>query len=95
MASRPDLAPFGPPLTGASSRWKPRSLQSWCNLRTSVGGLVVRSNQTLPFSISISPLGPSATAPTSGGPGSDVKITLDCAATDLGLSAHLAPACGR
>src|SRR5262245_57274046 len=94
MASRPDLAPLGPPLTGASSRCKSRSLQSWCSLRISVGELVVRSNQALPFSIpSISPLD---TASTSGGSGSEVKTTFDCAASNLGLSAHLAPAlrCG-
>src|SRR5262245_65959528 len=97
MASRPDLAPFGPPLTGASSRCRPRSLHSWCSLRTNVGELVVRSNQTPPFFMpSSSPLDLSATASTSAGTGSDVKITCDCDASDLGLLAHLAPAvrCG-
>jgi len=49
------------------------------------------------FSVpSISPLDPSATTSTSGGPGSDVKIICDFAARDWGLSAHLALAlrCG-
>src|ERR1700736_6176711 len=38
------------------------------------------------------PLSPSATASTSGGPGSDVKTTSDASATARGLSAHAAPA---
>src|SRR6516165_5821049 len=37
------------------------------------------------------PLSPSATASTSGGPGSEVKTTSDASATARGLSAHTTP----
>src|SRR2546421_176625 len=39
-----------------------------------------------------SPFGPRATSCTSGGPGSEVKITSHSAASAFGLSAHTAPA---
>src|SRR2546423_14420178 len=38
------------------------------------------------------PFGPSATSWTSGGPGNEVKMTSDSAASVFGLSAHTAPA---
>src|SRR5580704_45164 len=38
------------------------------------------------------PLGPSATCSTSGGPGSEVKMTSLCSASAFGVSAHTAPA---
>src|SRR3989475_2358126 len=90
-------APGGPPLTGASSIWIPRAANTAWIRRTSAGELVVRSKYTLPAaSPARRPCAPSATASTSGGPGSDVNTTCVASATSCGVSAQPAPAfrCG-
>src|SRR3989442_3469768 len=90
-------APRGPPPTGASSIWIPRASNTAWIRRTSAGELVVRSKYTLPAaSPARRPCAPSATASTSGGPGSDVNTTCVASATSRGVSAQPAPAfrCG-
>ena len=97
MASLPDLAPFGPPLTGASSMWAPLSAKILLIRRTTVGEFVLRSKYARPRpSPARMPLSPRATASTSGGVGSEVNTTSLASATCLGESAHFAPAarCG-
>jgi len=90
----PALGAARPPLTGASSMWMPRRLNTSWIFRTSPGELVDRSKYALPAtSPAPRPCSPSATDSTSGGPGSDVKTTSVASATARGVSAHTAPAC--
>src|SRR5689334_352775 len=90
-------APCGPPLTGASSRCRPRAVKRSCRRRISDGELVLRSNHAAPDRMpASSPASARATLSTSRGPGSDVKTTSAPSAASRGVSAHLAPAarCG-
>jgi hypothetical protein len=58
-----------------------------------VGEFVDISKNTLPgAALSMSPLGPSATASTSVGVGTDVKTTSHAAITADAVAAHSAPA---
>ena len=94
MASFPEAAPLGPPLTGASRQCRSRAAKTSWMWRTMVGELVERSNSTVPGAMpAIRPsVSSSATASTSDGPGRDVMITSEAAASSRGVSAHLAPA---
>ena len=61
-------------------------------LRTTATELVDMSkNAVSGFIPSMSPLGPSATASTSAGTGSEVNTTSICSPSALGLSAQVAP----
>ena len=72
----------------------PFSAKAACSVFTTLGELVERSKHAAPgFMPSSSPSGPIATASTSGGSGSEEKITSHCAASAFGVSAHVAPAC--
>src|SRR5690606_520427 len=92
-ARRPDRAPAGPPLTGASSTATSWPASASCTWRTTVGEFVDRSKYADPGrNPSTRPPAPSATSATSAGPGSDVKTTSLAAATAAGPSAQVAPA---
>ena len=85
IASLPDLAPCGPPLTGASSMWIPCSAKSFCDAahhRRRIGR-EVEAGRALLQALD-QPVLPSATASTSGGPGSDRNTTSQASATALG-----------
>src|ERR1700692_1097331 len=76
IASLREAAPAGPPLTGASSMCAPFAANAALSFFTTAGALVDRSNQAAPGLMPArSPSGPSPTASTSGGSGSDVKMT--------------------
>ena len=61
-------------------------------MRTTATELVDMSkNAVSGFMPSISPFGPSATASTSAGTGSEVNTTSACSASAFGLSAQIAP----
>ena len=75
----------------------PRSANRAWIRRTTVGEFVDRSKYALPaLSPASNPTSPSATASTSGGPGSEVSTTSLASATCRGVLAHVAPAarCG-
>ena len=92
IASCPDKAPLGPPLTGASNTCEP-ILENSANIcRIKEGELVLRSMYVLPGPMpSIMPFSPKETAATSVGPGREVNTTSDKAATVAGSSAQVAP----
>jgi len=69
------------------------SANTACTLRTTVGELVVRSKQALPFWNPLSrPCSPSATDSISSGPGREVNTISVASATLRGESAQTAPA---
>src|ERR1700712_5150074 len=93
MARRPLLAPFGPPLTGASRKSIPLSANVAWRDRTTSTAFVERSNQAEPLrKPSIRPLSPVPTFCTSAGVGNEVKTMSQASASARGLSAQGAPA---
>src|SRR5882672_4314726 len=88
----PRCAPHTPPETGESSTCTPLSLKAACSFRIIVGEPVERSAKIVPVTAPwMIPLAPRATASTSFGPGSDVRISSLSRATSRGLSIHFAP----
>jgi hypothetical protein len=87
---------LGPPLTGASRSSMPFSFKRAATLRTTVGELVLRSNQAAPARIEErSPPSPTPTSCISFGPGREVNTTSAPRAASAIVSAHTAPASSR